>query len=178
MEESYFGVISFCLFVWLTGGLPWWLSGLESACSAGDSGDTGSVPGLGRSPVGGNGNPLQHFCLENPMNRGAWWATVHRVAKSQTQLKRLSTHQQPFIWGFSGGSDSKVSACNAGDPDLIPRLGRSPGKEMVTHSSILPGESHEQRSLVGYSPWGLKESDMTEQLSTLLINIRALGTVI
>ena len=99
------------------------------------------------------------------MDRGAWWATVHRVAKSQTQLKRLSTHQQPFIWGFSGGSDSKISACNAGDPDLIPRLGRSPGKEMVTHSSILPGESHEQRSLVGYSPWGLKESDMTEQVT-------------
>ena len=46
----------------------------------------GSVPGSGRSPREGNGNPLQYSCLENPMDRGAWWATVHRVAKSQTQL--------------------------------------------------------------------------------------------
>ena len=44
----------------------------------------GSIPGLGRSPGGGNGNPLQYSCLENPMDRGAWWATVHGVAKSQT----------------------------------------------------------------------------------------------
>ena len=43
--------------------------------------DTGSIPGLGRSPGEGNGNPLQYSCLENPMNRGAWWATVHGVAK-------------------------------------------------------------------------------------------------
>ena len=45
-----------------------------------------STPGLGRSPGGGNGNPLQHSCLENPMDRGAWWATVHVVTKSWTQL--------------------------------------------------------------------------------------------
>ena len=50
-----------------------------------------SIPGLGRSLGGGHGNPLQYSCLENPMDRGAWWATVHRVAKSQTQLKRLNT---------------------------------------------------------------------------------------
>ena len=47
-------------------------------------GDEGSIPGSGRSPGGGNGSPLQYFCLENPQDRGAWWATVHRVAKSQT----------------------------------------------------------------------------------------------
>ena len=46
-------------------------------------GDTGSVPGLGRSPGDGNGSPLQWSCLENPMDRGAWWATVHGVTKSQ-----------------------------------------------------------------------------------------------
>ena len=51
-----------------------------------NAGDTGSILGLGRSPGKGNGNPLQYFCLENPMDRGAWRATVHRVAKSQTQL--------------------------------------------------------------------------------------------
>ena len=54
--------------------------------------DTGSIHGSGRSPGEGHGNPLQCSCLENPMDQGAWQATVHRVAKSQTQLKPLSTH--------------------------------------------------------------------------------------
>ena len=61
----------------------------ESTCSTGDA---GSIPELGRSPEGEHGNPLQYSCLENPTDRGAWWATVHRVAKCQTRLKRLSTH--------------------------------------------------------------------------------------
>ena len=56
----------------------------SSPASAGDVRDAGSIPGLGRSPGGGHGNPLQYSCLENPMDRGAWWATVHRVAKSRT----------------------------------------------------------------------------------------------
>ena len=59
-------------------GLPWWLSSEESACNAGD---TGSAPGLGRSPGKGNGNPLQYSCLGNPMDRETWWGTVHGVAK-------------------------------------------------------------------------------------------------
>ena len=50
--------------------------------NAGDPKDVGSIPGSGRSPGVGNGNPLQYSCLENPRDRGAWWATVHRVAKS------------------------------------------------------------------------------------------------
>ena len=50
---------------------------------AGDKRDAGLIPRLERSPGEGNGNPLQHSCLENPIDRGAWWATVHRVAKSQ-----------------------------------------------------------------------------------------------
>ena len=54
--------------------------------NAEDIRDMGSIPGLGNSPGGGNGNPLQYSCLENPMDRGAWWATVHGVAKSQTLL--------------------------------------------------------------------------------------------
>ena len=57
---------------------------LPTNANAGDVRDTGLIPGLGRSPGEGNGNPLQFSCLENPMDRGAWWATVHRVAKSQT----------------------------------------------------------------------------------------------
>ena len=54
-----------------------------SACNAGD---LGLIPGLGRSPGEGNGNLLQYSCLENPLDGGAWWATVHRIAKSQTRL--------------------------------------------------------------------------------------------
>ena len=53
--------------------------------------DVGSIPGWGRSPRGGHGNPLQYSCLENPMDRGAWRATVHRVTKSRTRLKQLTT---------------------------------------------------------------------------------------
>ena len=64
--------------------LLWCLSGKESACKAGDEGDRSSIPGPGRAPGGGHGNPLQYSCLQNPMDRGAWWATVHRVSKSQT----------------------------------------------------------------------------------------------
>ena len=52
--------------------------------------DVGSIPGLGTSPGGGHGNPLQYSCLENHMDGGAWWTTVHRVTKSRTLLKRLS----------------------------------------------------------------------------------------
>ena len=55
--------------------------------NAGDIGDVGLILGLGRSPGGGHGNPLQYSCLENPMDGGAWWATVHSVAQSWTQLK-------------------------------------------------------------------------------------------
>ena len=53
--------------------------------------DAGSIPGLGRSSGEGHGNPPQYSCLENPMDREAWWGTVHGVIKSQTQLKQLST---------------------------------------------------------------------------------------
>ena len=58
--------------------------------NAGDTGDVGSIPRSGRSPGGGHGNPLQYSCPENPMDKGAWWAAVHRVTKSWTQLKQLS----------------------------------------------------------------------------------------
>ena len=54
--------------------------------SAGDAGDVSLIPGSGRSPGGGNDNPLQYSCLENPMDRGAWWAMVYGVAKSWTRL--------------------------------------------------------------------------------------------
>ena len=126
--------------------------------------NTSSTPGSGRSCGGGRGNPLQYSCLENPLDRRAWRATVHGVVESQTQLKRLSTctqHQEKSeifwylamavtclgmtvksIYQSSPGSlhrwlSGKESACQEGD------LGRSLGwedpleKEMATHSSIL-----------------------------------------
>ena len=64
-------------------GFPCGSDGKESACNVGG---LGSIPRLGRSPRGGNGNPLQYSCLENSMDRGAWWAPVYGVTKSQTQL--------------------------------------------------------------------------------------------
>ena len=59
--------------------------------NAGGVRDLSSIPGSGRSPEGGHGNPLQYSCLENPMDRGAWWATAYRVSKSRRRLKRLCT---------------------------------------------------------------------------------------
>ena len=71
-------------------GLPWRFSGKESVCSAGATGDVGSIPGLGRSPGGGHGNSLQYSCLENHKDRGAWRATVCGVTHSRTRLQRLT----------------------------------------------------------------------------------------
>ena len=87
------------------GRLPWWLSSKESACSPRDTGDTGLTPGLGRSPEERNGNPLQCSCLENLMDRGAWWATVHGVAEPDAteatehacmQLVQLKQEDSPY----------------------------------------------------------------------------------
>ena len=69
--------------------------GLGGQASAYNAGDPGLIPGSGRSPGEGNGTPLQHSCLENPMDRGAWWATVHGVAKSRTRLSDFHSHSFP-----------------------------------------------------------------------------------
>ena len=74
MKNSY--NIRFTIYTW---GFPGDSDGKESACNVGDP---GSIPGLGKSPGEGNGNPLQYSCLENPVNRAAWQATVHGVEKS------------------------------------------------------------------------------------------------
>ena len=66
--------------------------------NAGDLRDSSWIPGLGIFPGEGHGNPLQYSCLENPMDRGAEWATVHRITKSQTQLKGLSKHTGWLLW--------------------------------------------------------------------------------
>ena len=87
----------------------------EVKASACNVGDLGLIPGSGRSPGEGNGNPLQYSCLENPMDGGAWWATVHGVARSWTQLRDFT-----FTFHFHALK-----------------------KEMATHSIFLPGESQE-----------------------------------
>ena len=70
--------------------------GSEVKASACNAGDLGSIPGSGRSPGEGNGNPLQYYCLENPMDRGAWWATAHGVAKSRTRLSDFTS--LPYLY--------------------------------------------------------------------------------
>ena len=98
--------------------------------NAGGVRDVGSIPGLGRSPGEGNGNPLQYSCLDNPMDRGVWQATVHGVARVgpdlATELRKA--------WGFPHSSVGKEYACNAGDPSSIPGLERATreGKKLIT----------------------------------------------
>ena len=75
---------------------PLALAGLPRWCYAGDIRHLGSIPGWERSPGGGNSNPLQYSSLENPMDRGAWWATVHGVTKNQTQLSDYVCMRAPY----------------------------------------------------------------------------------
>ena len=97
--------------------------GKESACNAGATGDVGSITESGRLPGGGDGNPLQYSCLENPKDRGVWWATVPGVTKSQTQLnmhtadvcmdvtetsKKVLTEHQAFLLRISSDSSSQI----------------------------------------------------------------------
>ena len=96
------------------------------------------------------------------------------VVEGVNSLFLLVSEQHSTIWiellGLPCSSDDKESACNAGDPGLIPGSGRSPGvKEWQPTPVFLPGESHGQKSMVGYSPWACKELDTTEQLTLLLL---------
>ena len=84
-------------------GLPWWPSGKESACNAGD---LGLIPGLGRSPRGGHGNSLQFSCLENSMDRGAWWATVQRVTQLDMTEATKQQHESDYIQVKQGNRPS------------------------------------------------------------------------
>ena len=77
-------------------GFPGSASGKELPANEGDIRNLGSIPGSEICPGGGHGNPLQYSCLDNHIDRGAWEATVHRVTKSQTQLKQLSTHTNAY----------------------------------------------------------------------------------
>ena len=88
LTQDYIHVPPFPTSVILLGYVP---GGSEVKASACNVGDLGSIPGLGRSPGEGNGNPLQYSCLVNPMDGGAWWATVHGVAKSRTRLSDFTS---------------------------------------------------------------------------------------
>ena len=95
----------------------------------------------------------------------------------ECSLMNNNPHSPNFVFYLvpvlkvSGGSEGKESACNVGDPCLIPGSGRFPGEEWLPTAVFLPGESHGQRSLVGYNPWGCKESDTTERLTLSLSNL-------
>ena len=97
------------------------LGSLDGKASAYNAGDPGSIPGSGRSPGEGNGNPLQYSCLENPMDGGAWQATVHGVAKSRTRLSDFTT-TTTTMW------ETQVQSLGREDPLE---------KEMAPHSSTL-----------------------------------------
>ena len=94
-------------------GLPRGLRSKESACSAAAAGDVGLIAGWGWCPGEGHSNPLQYSCLENSMDRGAWWATVHGDPKSRTRLKRLSMHTHT-----PGGTCWKLALWNL--PEIHP----------------------------------------------------------
>ena len=88
--------------IWATRGFPGGSSGKDPTCQWGDVRDMGSVPGLGRSPGGGHGNPLQYSCLENPMDRGVWQAAAHSVTKSDmTEHTHTHTHTHTHSSLFS-----------------------------------------------------------------------------
>ena len=157
----------------------------NSSASAGDAGDTGLIPGSG-----GNGNPLQYSCLENLMGRAAWHAAVHGVAKESvtTELLNSNIHihigywtacaqwskirKQPisFFSPLSLGFQvvQVVKSClQCRRPGLDPWVGTIPWRRAWQPTPVfLPGESHRQKSLVGYSPSGHKKTYTTEWLST------------
>ena len=84
-------------------GKFYFLGGSDSKESTCNAGDLGLIPGLGRSPGGGHGNPLQNSCLENPMDRGAWWATVHDSDTTEQLSTEISDDffSSPSKWGYS-----------------------------------------------------------------------------
>ena len=134
--------------------------GKKFTCNSGDclQVDLGSIPGSGRSPGEGTGNLLQCSCLGNSMHKGAWWATVHGVARVRHDLatqappcfpyiiKKLTVYQIIYLSSFICTSPSN-------------------GRRQWQPTPVLsPGKSHGRRSLVGCSPWGCTESDTTQRL--------------
>ena len=119
-------------------------------------GDPVSILRSGRSSAKGNGSPLQYSYLENSMDGGAWWATVHGVAKSQMQLSDFTLN---FSYIHSPVAQMVVSSCNSGEPGLIPGLERFPGEENGYALQYSCMQFHGQRRLTGYSPWDFRVND-------------------
>ena len=118
------------------------------------AGDPGSIPGLGRSPGEGNGNPLQYACLENPMDKGAWQSTVRGVERVGHYLV---TKSPPQFFKCLIEFTSEAFPCSEGNLGLIPGLERSPGEgngNPLQYSCL--EKSHGHGSMVGYGPWGCK----------------------
>ena len=128
----------------MAGGLPRWLSNKEPACQYRRH---SSMPGSGRSPGGGHDYPLQSSCPENPMDRGAWWATVHRVAKSQTWQGVHSDGWHPSVRKIGGRQHTILPRhpcrwLSRRDPAQPPFLGlRSKPSWRLLPSLLFPAQS-------------------------------------
>ena len=120
----------------------------ESVCNAED---LSSTPGLGNSPGEGNGNPLQYSWLENSMDRGAWWATVHGVSKELDKTEQHFTFEPRWL-------SSKRIYLQYRRLRFDPWVGKIPWRRKWQPTPVfLPRKSYEQRRLVDYSPQGSKE---------------------
>ena len=104
--------------------------------TAGDARDKGSIPGSGRSPEEGNGNLLHYSCLENPMDRGAWQATIHRVTKSRTWLKQLRMQHELGVWLDRLGSPKGASLHTPSDLSKWSGITRHSGDSCLTPQLI------------------------------------------
>ena len=133
--------------------------------------DSGLISGLRRSPRGGHGDPLQCSCLENPLDRGAWWATAHWVTHSQIRLrwKAMAPHSRTLAWKIppvekSGGLQSMGSLRVGHDwaTSLSHFTFMHWRRKWQPTPVFLPGESQGQQSLVGCRLWGRTELDTTE----------------
>ena len=165
--------------------------------SAWNAGDLGSTPGSGRSPGGGNGNPFQYSCLENPMDRGDWRAIAHgviRVLATKPPLPHiLGTGHLSKMWFAKTFPPSvhfhllsrvlveeKFAKFRTSNLSTFPFLFQKAWvwywirqilwrKKWQPTPVFLPGKSHGQMNLAGYNPWGCKESYTTEHACTALL---------
>ena len=130
----------------------------SSLSNAGDIKNAGSIPGSGRSCGGGHCNLLEHSCLEYPMDRGAWWAAVHRVTKSWTRLKQLTLYAC-----ITMSRASLLTQVVNNLPAMQETWVQSLGWEDPLEKGSLPTPVFWPGELQGLcSPWGCKESDTTE----------------
>ena len=146
--------MTFTRCMWPPVTLPQWLSGKESACNAGDTGDSGLIPGWGRSPGGRNGNPLQYSCLENPMGYSLWGHKESDMTSDNIWIF-FDTTCSP-IWGIPGGLSGikSICQCRRHNESWAQSLVRKiPWRRKWQPTLVfLLGKFHGQRSLAGYSP--------------------------